>query len=276
MVPAEILSLGDNHPYILLASLNDAQLHLFERKEAGLALVESLPISMGKAGIGKQVEGDKKTPVGLYRVTSYLNDEQLDEFYGDAAYPVDYPNLWDRRKGRTGSGIWLHSMPDGVNERPTFDSDGCVVVNNQQIAFLEDFIDVGQSKMILTDNMTWLTRDQWQQQSEEINEAVTAWQSAWESLDPEKYLSHYSREFNDGQRNFNQWAEYKTRVNSAKRFIEVDIDKISAFNYPGEPGLYVVEFYQTYRSSNYQWQGWKKQYWQRQGGRLQIIYEGNR
>jgi hypothetical protein len=39
--------------------------------------------------------------------------------------------------------------------------------------------------------------------------------------------------------------------------------------------MYWVEFYQSYRSSNYRSEGWKRQIWQRDpDGELRIIYEG--
>ena len=30
---------------------------------------------------------------------------------GDGAFPLNYPNEWDRRLNKTGSGIWLHGTP---------------------------------------------------------------------------------------------------------------------------------------------------------------------
>jgi len=42
----------------------------------------------------------------------------LSDFYGAGAYPVNFPNIWDRRKQRSGHGIWLHGLPKGIASEP--------------------------------------------------------------------------------------------------------------------------------------------------------------
>ena len=37
---------------------------------------------------------------------------ELTDFYGTGAYPISYPNEWDKRQGRNGHGIWLHGTPE--------------------------------------------------------------------------------------------------------------------------------------------------------------------
>ncbi|MEQ9564613.1 MAG: hypothetical protein RLN85_02115, partial [Pseudomonadales bacterium] len=73
------------------------------------------------------------------------------------------------------------------------------------------------------------------------------------------------------------WADYKSRVNSAKEFIEVELSQLSAFAYPGEDDMVITRFFQDYQSSNYNWEGWKQLLWRRNSetGDWQIIYEGN-
>lgn len=71
-------------------------------------LSEDYYISVGKGGGDKRREGDEKTPIVVYRVSSYLPGSSLPDMYGPGAFPIDYPNPWDRKLGRTGSGIWLH------------------------------------------------------------------------------------------------------------------------------------------------------------------------
>ena len=128
-IPAGLIHYDQNSKYLFWAELGAGKLHLLERTETGNYLKRnSVAISMGKAGFGKEVEGDRKTPIGLYKITSFLDDDQLTDKYGTGAYPLNYPNNWDRVKKRTGHGIWLHGLPKGVSKRPLLDSDGCVVV----------------------------------------------------------------------------------------------------------------------------------------------------
>src|SRR3546814_8483534 len=49
---------------------------------------------------------------------------KLPDFYGDGAYPLNYPNEWDKHEGRKGYGIWLHGTPSTTYSRPPRASDG--------------------------------------------------------------------------------------------------------------------------------------------------------
>ena len=85
----------------------------------------------GQAQGDKQVRGDLKTPEGVYFVVR-KRTEWLDfEEYGGEAYILDYPNPVDRLRGKTGSGIWVHSRGRAITP---FESRGCVVLNLKDIA----------------------------------------------------------------------------------------------------------------------------------------------
>jgi murein L,D-transpeptidase YafK len=65
-VPAGLILENQNLPYIFWVELRAGLLHLLERTEEGNYLKRiSTSISIGKEGFGKQVEGDRKTPVGI-------------------------------------------------------------------------------------------------------------------------------------------------------------------------------------------------------------------
>jgi murein L,D-transpeptidase YafK len=71
----------------LWAELENGHLNVLERVgREGLVLRKRIPMSIGKQGIGKRLEGDKKTPVGVYRLTSRLDEARLDNFYGMGAF----------------------------------------------------------------------------------------------------------------------------------------------------------------------------------------------
>lgn len=271
--PSSIIRLDPSEPYIVVASLSEASLSVFENINGFLQQRLQFPISIGKKGFGKQKEGDKKTPVGVYRITSHIADEQLDDFYGRAAYPLDYPNVWDRRNKRTGSGIWLHAMPEGVTSRPTFDSDGCVVINNEQIAELAPFLDVGRTKVVLTEKLDWIEAGSQTELQDELSAEIEAWRLAWQSRTLDEYIKFYSRDFSVGNHSYDTWRDYKGRVNGSKDYIEVNLSNLGLFAYPGEGQLVMAEFYQDYDSSNHSWRGWKKQLWQRETDGWKIIYE---
>ena len=276
-IPKGLLADYGNNRHLIWVSLQSGRLHVLERTEDGYYVeIENISISIGKNGYGKEVEGDQKTPVGVYQVTSFLEDEGLDDFYGPGAYPLDYPNAWDKLSRRTGYGIWLHGLPKGIDTRPLLDSNGCVVIDNNRLEKYSKYINAGTTTMVLAeDDLEWLSEPD-QHESADVLQAIERWESQWENNNIDEYLSNYHRDFSDFRRNLAQWKTYKTRVNGAKSFIDVDISDLSVFAYPGEENLVVSRFYQNYESSNYKWQGWKQLLWRRNDqGIWQILFEGN-
>jgi murein L,D-transpeptidase YafK len=222
------------------------------------------------------VEGDRKTPVGVYRLTSFLSDEALIDFYGLGAYPLNYPNVIDRQSARTGSGIWLHGLPKDVGTRPLLDSDGCVVIDNQSFQAMGKFITTGITHMVLSElPLSWTPVDEVLQRRQDIESAFTGWREAWQAKDNAGYLSWYAEEFSDFSRNKRQWSDYKTPVNDGKRWIEVNASQVSFYADPIHPDLVTVRYYQDYQSNNYNWRGWKEQLWRETAKGWRIVYEGN-
>lgn len=276
--PAALIDVPLSHRYTLVAELDEGKLHVFETKiDKSFRLVRTMEVSIGKSGYGKQIEGDNKTPIGVYRITSHLTNAQLDDFYGNAAYPVNYPNAWDRLQSRTGYGIWLHAEPIGFTEktRPLRDSNGCVVLSNNDIDSLKPYLDIGHTYIVLTPRMEMTSLINIQSLRDQLRQRITAWQQAWESRDAEEYLSFYSRQFNNLKQNWLGWSQYKKRINENKKFIDVNISDLGIYQYPQEDNLLWVEFYQDYKSSNFKSAGWKRQLWRREEDNIwRIIYEG--
>lgn len=275
--PAGVLQLPSSARYLLWAELEAGRLSVLENLGGqGLVLRKRIPISIGKEGMGKQVEGDKKTPLGVYRITRFLEDATLDDFYGLGAYPIDYPNVRDRLAGRTGYGIWLHGLPKNVTQRPLFDSDGCVVVDNDSLQALALEVEPGRTHLMISRRpIQWLTQDQFEERRQSLQEALQGWRAAWESRDNDAYLAFYAEDFSDLSRDKQAWSTYKRGVNDAKSYIDVDMQDISMLTTPDADDVVTVRFFQHYASSNYQWQGWKEQLWRQDADGWKILYEGD-
>lgn len=277
VAPAGALRLPAAARYILWVELASGQLNVLEQVAPdSLVLRKRIPVSIGKRGIGKLREGDKKTPVGVYRLTSYLDDGQLDDFYGLGAYPLNYPNPRDQQLGRTGHGIWLHGLPKHVGERPLLDSDGCIVVDNQSLLDLAGNIATGETWIVMSpDDIQWVTSASQHDLRDGLDAALTNWKQAWEARDNAAYLGFYADDFSDLQRDKAEWAVYKTRVNNSKRNIRLAFSDMSMVLDPQQQNLVTVRYYQSYRSDNYNWAGWKEQVWRYAPEGWQIIYEGD-
>ena len=276
LIPASIIKLSSKTDYAVVVELDHSRLYVFKNDNGTPKLVKDYYATIGKKGAGKYVEGDNKTPIGVYNVTRFIADSQLPDLYGSGAFPIDYPNSWDRRLGRTGHGIWLHGTPTSTYSRPPLSSEGCVALSNDDFTNLKSFVDVRRSPVIITRKINWLSVDAWNQQQQTHTRLLDNWVKDWESLNSNRYLSHYSKEkFRSGKKTYQWWSNHKTKVNAKKSFINIKLNNVSIFRYPGVENMLEFSFQQNYQSSNFSKTGNKRLYWQRnKDQQWQIIYEG--
>jgi len=278
LVPASLLQVSARFSSVLWVELEAGRLHVLRRqKNSGRwQSVVSRPVSIGKAGSGKQLEGDNKTPIGIYSVHDFIGDDELMDFYGVGAFPLNYPNKWDRLLGRTGSGIWLHGLPKSVRTRPRLDSEGCVVIDNKTLDWMTAYIEPERTRVVLGPKMGWSSVEKNQLLRDQLNKRFHGWLDAWSKLDSDAYLDFYHPEFSNGNKDLAEWTYYKRRVNRSKTWINVSAQDVNFFVYPGEKELVVLEYLQRYNSSNFEHTGRKVLFWRRGiNGQWQIVYEGS-
>ncbi len=275
MWPEYLLQLSPKQRHVIVVDASMSRLHVFANDEGNrLRLAGDSYVSVGKKGMLKVKEGDQRSPVGVYFVTSRLDPGGLSDFYGSAALPINYPNEWDRRLGRTGYGIWLHGVPSSTYNRAPFISDGCLALPNRDMALLSKTVDPGATPVIIADQVNWVSTQEITRKREHFLARLERWRQDWESRDDKRYARHYSKTFRSGNMDYARWTRHKRRVAKQKSFINVGLDEISVFQYPGEPNLIVVSFAQDYRSSNFSTQSRKRQYWrQEDDGVWRIVYE---
>jgi murein L,D-transpeptidase YafK len=277
-VPRYLLQMQPDQRFAIVVDTKRSRLYLYENdiKNGGQPrFVADYYVTQGKLGAEKLVEGDKKTPVGVYHVTANLPRQKLADLYGSGAFPLNYPNEWDKRQGRNGSGIWLHGTPSDTFSRPPRASDGCVVLTNQDLDVVAKNLQVGLTPVIISDSVEWLSLDDWAKERSELSKSIDAWRADWESRDTERYLGHYSSRFKAGDQGYADFAAQKKQVNAGKEWIKLKIDNLSVFRNPGKEEVVVVTFDQDYRSNNLSNQMKKRQYWLREDGQWKIIYEGS-
>jgi murein L,D-transpeptidase YafK len=280
-VPSNLLQLTPDQKHVFVVDDSKYTLYVFENDNGTPRYVADYYATIGRNGSEKLREGDKKTPLGVYHVTGNLPREQLtktygslSELYGDGAFPINYPNEWDRRRGRTGRGIWLHGVPFDTYSRPRQASDGCVALTNEDLLAISKRVQVGVTPVIIAQGVDWVDADAAKSTRASLQRSLDEWRRDWESRDTERYLRHYSREFSSGKQDIAAWSQQKRSVNAGKTWIKVGIDGVSMFLYPGNDNLAVVTFSQDYASSNISNKMRKRQYWQLEKGHWRIIHEG--
>jgi len=282
-LPEPLWQLDPNQRHVIVVDTDKSRLYLY-RNEGGIPkYVADYYVTIGKNGSEKQAAGDKRTPVGVYFAGSKLN-RKLDDFYGSAAYPLSYPNEWDKRQGKSGSGIWLHGTPSNTYSRPPRASDGCVVISNPDLKTLEPILQSGNVPVIIANNLQWLDAQQKADpqkalsaplQKERLIKAVENWRKDWQSQDTDTYLSNYSQQFASESLNYADWASEKRRIQASKPKVDINLSNISVFRYPGSASpMAVVTFDQSFKSPYLDSQMRKRQYWIYENQRWKIIYEG--
>ena len=274
-LPRYVLQLHPEQKHVLVVDSRSSRLYVFGNDKGMPRLVADYYVTLGKNGMEKTREGDQKTPVGVYHVTANLPRKKLTDFYGSGAFPINYPNEWDRRQGRNGSGIWLHGVPSAVYARPPRASDGCIVLSNPDLLSVGQHVQVGLTPVIIADEVEWADAASVAADRAALAGALEQWRADWQSRDTARYLAHYSSRFasKEGQ-NYAAWAEHKRKVNGAKKWIKVGLGRVAMFRYPRERDFVVVTFDQDYKSDGLSNVMKKRQYWVKEGSGWKIIYEG--
>jgi len=279
-VPLQLLNLSNKIQTALIVDKSRHRIYVFQRESANepARLIRDFYISTGRKQGNKKIEGDLRTPEGVYFITSWIPDNELPEKYGVGAFPTNYPNALDRKLGKTGDGIWLHGTDRIYYSRPPLDSEGCVVLSNLDLNKIKHLIKPGQTPMIITDKVEWVDELQWNQVRSQVLKSIERWRLDWESLDVERYLSHYADEFWSGRHDIHSWRQYKSRIARQKTYQKIGLGELSLFYYPeqassGKP-MVVARFVQKYQSNNYKGEVRKRIYLGREAGDWQILYEG--
>ena len=273
-IPRYLLQLRPDQKHAVVVDTRKSRLYVYENVNGQPRFVADYYMSHGKSGIDKLKEGDQKTPIGVYPITASRPKEKLADRYGDGAFPINYPNDWDRRLGRSGSGIWLHGTGSETFSRAPRSSDGCVTLTNADLNVLRPLIQVGLTPVIISDEIEWLSLDHWNTERESLKQAIEHWRSDWESLNTENYLTHYARNFEGDGMSLRQWSERKRQVNAGKSWVKLSLANVSMFRNPGKDDLVVVTFDQDYKSSNLSGAMKKRMYWTKEAGRWKIVDEG--
>jgi murein L,D-transpeptidase YafK len=273
-IPRYLLQMRPDQKHAVVVDTKKSRLYVYANDNGRPRFVADYYMTHGKNGIDKMREGDQKTPLGVYFVTSHLPKAKLADIYGAGAYPINYPNDWDKRQGRGGHGIWLHGVPADTFARAPLASDGCVALSNADFEMMGKNIDPGRTPVIISDQIEWLSLDNWNTERQALLSAVEQWRRDWESRDTDAYLSHYARNFVGDGMNLKQWSERKRQVNASKEWIKVQLGNMDMFRYPGREEMVVITFQQDYQSSNLSNAMKKRLYWIKEGGSWKIVDEG--
>ncbi len=166
-LPTSVIQMGKDLASLLIVDLENSTISHVIGNDQAPTLIKQHYVGSGKAGFGKQLEGDNKTPLGVYTITGKRKDSSLPDLYGSGALTLNYPNALDQHLGRTGYGIWIHGVPHAQRSRSPRSSEGCVTMSNDHLLSLMHQIEPSESLVMLTRDLTFSTqRERLAQQSQ--------------------------------------------------------------------------------------------------------------
>ncbi|MBW2567834.1 MAG: L,D-transpeptidase [Deltaproteobacteria bacterium] len=224
--------------------------------------------STGEVAGDKSCSGDKKTPEGIYFFTRKFNKSDLSPVYGTRAFPIDYPNLFDRIEGRNGYSIWLHGTDKLIKP---MDSNGCIVLANNDIDRLAKYIDLNKTPIVIVDKLSFVSADCNKKIKDSILKFVLQWKDALEKGTYHEYLNFYSHEYVPDISWWSDWIGIKKSFHASDLKLSVDLKKNSIFRHNG---IYMVLFDQFVSSSGIDLLvGRKKFYISDKKGQFKIVGE---
>jgi L,D-peptidoglycan transpeptidase YkuD (ErfK/YbiS/YcfS/YnhG family) len=274
-LPAYLLRVPPSVSTVFVAETSTAEFHRFDNS-AGLALHYSGKsyMSIGQNGDGKQRNGDRRTPLGIYIVTEQIDTSRLHEKYGVTAFALDYPNAWDRRLQRSGDGIWLHGVDRRGGQRPPLDTDGCIALPNEQLTRLVPVFQPNQTPIIVAREVRWTDARQLDALRRELESSVAAWARTLELGEVDLHLSLYDDEFRHWGIDTAGWGVLQRAAIGARAITAVEFTELLLLADPEEDGLFLSRFQLVITEASGRTAFTKRLYWRRAvSGELKIIAE---
>ena len=241
-VPAWLVRLPETTPVVFVAETSASAFHRFDRSGTGVKNVRHDYMSIGQGGVGKQSAGDQRTPLGIYFVTEQLETTRLHEKYGVTAFPLDYPNAWDRRHGRTGDGIWIHGVDPRGGVRPPLDTDGCIALPNERLGALEQFFEPNVTPVLIARDLAWSEPSAVAEVRDLLERAIARWARGLEQGDMYTYLDTYDDAFRHWGMNKDEWSAFSMETIARRPISRVEVSDLLLLGDPAEPGLYLSRF----------------------------------
>ena len=271
-VPSQFLAVSQKSRHAIAVDASRSRLYLFENTAGGLNLVADYYISVGKAGTAKTAEGDQRTPLGVYYITSNLDPKSLKDFYGSGALPINYPNMLDSKRGKTGSGIWLHGTPPNQFSRAPQATDGCVVLANPDLQHIIRTVEVRTTPVVIATQLEWVAPTSVRAQSKPFEDALLGWRNAKTSGNLQQVLTYYTTDFNSNGKSLAQWTPIlKTEIDQTQGRT-IQLKDVSFLRWTDAADTMVVTFGEVADGARVGWT--KRQYWIRQENQWKIFFEG--
>ncbi len=271
-LPRQFIDIPASTRHAIAIDASRSRLYLFENGAHGLRLVSDNYVSLGRLGVDKKEQGDQRTPLGVYFITSRLGARQLKDFYGPGALTLNYPNEYDRRRGKTGGGIWLHGVPPQNFARTPQSTDGCVVLANEDLNRVLREVSPRRTPVVIASRIDWVPGAQVEHERMVARTLVEQWRQARSHGDMGKLMEFYSPQFSSGSTDVAEWAKILAKEVNAARGRESELKELSILSWRDTSEVLIVTFGEVLKGQRTGLM--KRQYWGKEGGQWKIFFEG--
>jgi lipoprotein-anchoring transpeptidase ErfK/SrfK len=272
-VPSSIVRLAPEQKHALVVDIGENRLYVYRSEGGEPRYVTDYYVTTGRDGASKSEEGDARTPVGVYQIVSALGRRKLADFYGSGAFPLSYPNEWDRKLGRQGHGIWLHGVPHDSYSRPPQASNGCVVLANRDLDSLARMLEIGSTPVVIAEHVEWKSPTAARIESEALLRALSKAGSPDNVLGDSRVgpgVPIPAARARSVMVGFTPQGA-QPPVQSAPRFPRDDT--VGVFRYPGAERLMLVTYDRSHAADDGRHVGSVHQYWSYDKDNWKILYE---
>ncbi len=270
-IPFEFLALSKRNRHAIAVDVSKSRLYLFENVGSGPRLLADYYVSVGKAGVQKSVEGDQRTPLGIYFITSNLDPRSLKDLYGSGALPINYPNALDIRRGKSGSGIWLHGTPSTQFSRAPLATDGCIAVANPDLDRIIRTVDIKTTPVVIAQTLKWTEHGLRITERQKTEALVQAWSIAKAGGDYRSMMAFYAADFTADARTIKAHSVLRQSSSGNLPKRDAKVKDISMLVWKDEAEIMIATFTEVYSAGKDE--RMIRQYWERRKGIWKIIYE---
>jgi murein L,D-transpeptidase YafK len=271
-LPSAFLKVSPQAHSAIAVDASRSRLYFFENTPSGLQLRADYYVSLGKLGTAKAQEGDQRTPLGVYFVSSRLDRKTLTDFYGAGALTLNYPNMLDVRRGKSGRGIWLHGTPPTQFARAPHSTDGCLVLANPDISALIENTSVRNTPVVVAAQLVWKSPKQIDEASKSFQSTLNDWREAKVSGDVKKILTFYTPDFSSYGKSLDQYTPLLKSEMKALKGRNLELKDLSYFQWTDAAETMVVSFGEVAQGKKTGIH--KRQYWIRSSKEWKIFFEG--
>ena len=175
---------GSEPIHLILVEKAIQKLHLY-LYDGRYRHIKSYTVGTGENQGKKKREKDEKTPEGIYFNTKTYRDSKI-TIFGDRAFGLNYPDVFDKFEGNQGSGIFVHGSDKDVSP---FSTNGCVALNNADIADLDKRIQFKKTPVIIGESLPY----RFKTVERDVSELIPFFKQA---MVPERY-AHLKTDFSD-------------------------------------------------------------------------------